>query len=147
MARPPTKLNARFLRGMRGAGRRIGPAVPFVAKTAAAAGGGYLVLRGGRGLVQAWGDRKDPAPISNDVFVTPEGTFARSPGKGLFFTPNADYLDALATSSVKGPITLDEPRSEGQEKQAKLIDSLTDPITLLVIGAIIAGIIYVRRKK
>lgn len=144
MARPPTKLNARFLRGMRGAGRRIGPAVPFVTKTAAVTAGLHYGLTP---ALRAWGNRKDHAPISNDVMVTPEGTFARSPGKGLFFTPNADYLDALAASDVKGPITLDEPRSEGQEKQAKLIDSLTDPITLLVIGAIIAGVIYVRRKK
>lgn len=146
MARP-RPIRARFVQGLRATGRRIGPAVPFALKTGAAAGGGFLLLRGGRDVVRAWGDRHDEANLEQSVVRTPEGAFARSPGGGLFFVPNSDYLDALAKSGNEGPVTLDQPRSEGQEKQAKIVDSLTDPITLLIIGLIVIGAIYIRRRR
>lgn len=152
MAKPRnTNLRARFLQGLRGAGRRIGPAVPFVAKTAVAGTAGVYLLRATGRLVQDWGDRNDPAPLSNDFYDTPEATYFRTTDGGWGATLKADYLEALALHGRTGPIILDKPlepdQSLDKDKNAKAWDSLTDPILLLVIGAIVVAVFYVKGRK
>lgn len=146
--------------------RPFKPAAPFVAKTAAIGGAGIGLVAAGSGLVREYGDRNQAPPVSHDVHEGGSGTTIRTEDGGTAFYPSEEMLAAfgqwaekLAEAAAAGynpgldpfsdpvidpPLTSDQSADVG--KHEATIAGLTNPVTLLIIGAIVIGALYVKKK-
>jgi len=135
---------------------------PFAVKTAAVGVVAVPTLHATRGVVKAWAGRDDAPPVSHDVHQTSEGTYARTEDGGSAFFPSegflstyGDFLDKARAAAEVGynvgmdpmsPFVIDDPESSGQSTAKDIVGTLASPVTLLVIGAIVLGFIFLKSK-
>ena len=144
-------------------------ATPFVLRAGGVALASVGIGVATRGIIREWGDRRDGPPVSHDVApINDNASLVRTEDGGTVILYDSEYLEKLEgyyqkmvelgldpvlnpAADPTSPIIVDDPLTTEQsadvEKNAEAWGALTNPMSLIIIGAIVIGIFMVKKKK